>query len=195
MNLLGEHAVGRDDADRGRVGLGHARRRTISSSAEFARARWACVTAMTVETIGGRGGCSKTTVTSSPSAAAQRSSSSTSPTIAAWRSRHQPFGRLPMTFIPSMIQRTRLTLAWRAAAAGLRAPASRRGFEPTDAIPGAGEISLGIAVPCFTVIRAMTTAANITLTSNHSTMLGARVVPCWPQAVRDAHTYDAASGV
>jgi hypothetical protein len=79
--------------------------RTISSSAEFARARVAWTTSITDERIGGRGGCSKTTVTSSPLLAAQRSSRSTRRTIAACRSRHQPSGRDPMTFIPSAIQR------------------------------------------------------------------------------------------
>ena len=70
---------------------------------------------MTDERIGGFGGCSKTTVTSSPLSAAQRSSSPTSRTIAACRSRHQPSGREPMTFIPSTIQRIRPRLRQRAA--------------------------------------------------------------------------------
>lgn len=54
------------------------------------------------------GGRSNTTVTSSPRALvmAHPSSLSTSITIARWRSRHQPSGRLPITFIPSTIHRT-----------------------------------------------------------------------------------------
>ncbi len=63
---------------------------------------WA--TSITVERIGGRGGASKTTVTSSFSAIAQRSSRSTSRTIAAWRSRHHWSGRVPITFMPSTSQ-------------------------------------------------------------------------------------------
>src|SRR6185437_15155186 len=55
---------------------------------------------------GGDGGCSKTTVTCWPSAEAQRSSRSTSSTIARRRSFHQPSGRVPITFMPSTIHRT-----------------------------------------------------------------------------------------
>jgi hypothetical protein len=61
---------------------------------------------MTGERIGGRGGRSKTTVTSSPSAATQRSSWSTSRAIAASRSFHHRSGRVPITFMASTIQRT-----------------------------------------------------------------------------------------
>src|SRR5262249_7774287 len=42
-----------------------SRRRTISSSAESRRGRGACATSITVDEIGGNGGLSKTTVTSS----------------------------------------------------------------------------------------------------------------------------------
>src|SRR6202035_62979 len=80
--------------------------RTISSSAESRRGRGACATSMTVERIGGDGGNSNTTVTSSPPAAAQRSSMSTSLIIAACRSLHHASGRVPITFIPSISQRT-----------------------------------------------------------------------------------------
>jgi hypothetical protein len=78
----------------------------ISSSAESRRGRGACLTSITVERIGGRGGCSNTTVTSSPLLAAHRSSTSTNATIAACRSRHHASGRVPITFIPSTTQRT-----------------------------------------------------------------------------------------
>src|SRR5262249_5148970 len=81
-------------------------RRTISSSAESLRGRGAWVTAITVERIGGEGGFSNTTVTSAPLVAAQRSSMSTSLTIAWWRSRHPASGPGPITFIPATSQRT-----------------------------------------------------------------------------------------
>ena len=65
---------------------------------------WA--TSITVERIGGRGGRSNTTVTSSPLAAAHRSSMSTSLSIAASRSLHQiRTGPVPITFMPSTSQR------------------------------------------------------------------------------------------
>src|SRR5919109_11127 len=61
---------------------------------------------MTLERTGGRGGRSKTTTTSSPLSAANRSSWSTRRAMAASRSRHQPSGRVPITFMPSTSQRT-----------------------------------------------------------------------------------------
>jgi hypothetical protein len=48
---------------------------------------------------------SNTTVTASPPRSANASSSSTSARIAPGRSRHHPFGRDPITFMPSTIQR------------------------------------------------------------------------------------------
>ena len=48
---------------------------------------------------------SNTTVTSSPPRVANSPSSATSPRIAPGRSRHQPVGRDPITFMPSTIQR------------------------------------------------------------------------------------------
>lgn len=82
--------------------------RTISSSAELAAALGACATSTTDDGMAVDGGRSNTTVTSSPRALvmAHPSSLSTSITIARWRSRHQPSGRLPITFIPSTIHRT-----------------------------------------------------------------------------------------
>lgn len=68
----------------------------------------ACATSTTDDGMAVDGGRSNTTVTSSPRALvmAHPSSLSTSITIARWRSRHQPSGRLPITFIPSTIHRT-----------------------------------------------------------------------------------------
>src|ERR1700733_6539106 len=89
------------------AGLGSARRRrTISSSAAFGFGLGACATSITVERIGGRGGRSNTTVTSSPLSAAHRSSRSTSRSMAASRSFHHASGLVPITFIPSTSQRT-----------------------------------------------------------------------------------------
>src|SRR3954454_10560598 len=82
---------------------------------------------MTDELIGGRGGPSNITVTSSPSSAAQRSRRSTRRTIAAWRSRHQPSGREPMTFMPSTIQGIACGWGSGAAQAFLDAPARVEG--------------------------------------------------------------------
>lgn len=74
-------------------------RRMISSSAESAAAAGALVTVSTEEQMGS--GRSNTTVTSARSRSAKISSRWTSAANAACRSRHQPSGRAPMTFIAS----------------------------------------------------------------------------------------------
>ena len=91
---------------------------------------------MTADRIGGDIGRSKTTVTCWPSADAQRSSRSTSPTIARLRFFHQPSGRAPITFMASTIHRTRPTVRARPGSLARRGatghPAPSQDHAPTD---------------------------------------------------------------
>ena len=97
-----------DVATRSDAGSASARtRRSISSSAASRPPRGACATSTASDVIGGEGACSRTTQTGASSARANASSSVTRRTIAPWRSRHQPSGREPITFIASTSQRVR----------------------------------------------------------------------------------------
>ena len=79
----------------------------MSSSAAFGPRREANCTVTRSSPSRSNGLPSRTTVTGSPPRSANAFSSSTSSRIAPGRSRHQPVGREPITFMPSTIQRVR----------------------------------------------------------------------------------------